>query len=107
LRGAWAKLSEYSSKLGDSPVYYAACCLHPYYKRYCARSWSDKPDWLVKAAEGFRLLYEAYVAPRAVNTRCKDHIRGAINEAIAAVMGIDSDNDKATDEYERWHRLEP
>jgi hypothetical protein len=40
--GAWAKVSEYFSKLDDSPVYYAACCLHPCYKRYCARSWSDK-----------------------------------------------------------------
>jgi hypothetical protein len=106
-RGAWAKVSEYFSKLNDSPVYYAACCLHPYYKRYCARSWSDKPDWLAKAAKGFPLLYGAYVAPRAVNTRCKDRIQGAIDEAIAAVMGIDSDDDEATDEYERWRRLEP
>lgn len=49
----------------------------------------------------------AYVAPQAANTRYKDRIQGAIDEAIAAVMGIDSDDDEATDEYERWRRLEP
>jgi hypothetical protein len=30
-RGAWANVSEYFSELDDSPVYYADCCLHPYY----------------------------------------------------------------------------
>jgi hypothetical protein len=48
------------------------------------------------------------VAPRAANTRYKDRIQGAIDESIAAVVGIGSDDDdEATDEYERWRRLEP
>ena len=40
----WAKLSEYFSKLDDSPAYYAAVVLHPYLKRYCINSWKYKPD---------------------------------------------------------------
>jgi hypothetical protein len=35
LRAAWAKISEYYAKLDDSPAYYAATILHPYYKTYC------------------------------------------------------------------------
>jgi hypothetical protein len=35
LRAAWAKASEYYTKLDDSLAYYAATILHPYYKTYC------------------------------------------------------------------------
>jgi hypothetical protein len=35
LRAAWAKLDAYYTKLDDSPVYFAATCLHPYYQSYC------------------------------------------------------------------------
>ncbi|KAI1532814.1 hypothetical protein PtrSN002B_010493, partial [Pyrenophora tritici-repentis] len=30
-RAAWEKLNDYYSKLDDSPAYFAACALHPYY----------------------------------------------------------------------------
>jgi hypothetical protein len=43
LNAAWRKGNEYYNKLDDSPVYYAAVCLHPYYKYYCENSWADKP----------------------------------------------------------------
>ncbi|KAH8621934.1 hypothetical protein IG631_23329 [Alternaria alternata] len=32
LRAAWHKASDYYNKLDDSPIYYPATCLHPYYK---------------------------------------------------------------------------
>jgi hypothetical protein len=35
LRAAWAKASDYYSKLNDSPACYAATILHLYYKTYC------------------------------------------------------------------------
>ncbi|KAL7771394.1 hypothetical protein CFE70_001337 [Pyrenophora teres f. teres 0-1] len=43
VKAAWAKLNSYYQKLDESPVYYAACCLHPYYRQYCDRAWRDKP----------------------------------------------------------------
>jgi hypothetical protein len=46
LRAAWAKANNYYTKLDDSPAYYAAVCLHPYYKHYCENSWRDKPAWV-------------------------------------------------------------
>jgi hypothetical protein len=38
VRAAWRKANDYYGKLNNSPVYYAACCLHPRYKNYCANS---------------------------------------------------------------------
>ncbi|KAG9381496.1 hypothetical protein A1F94_007150 [Pyrenophora tritici-repentis] len=40
LRAAWNKADAYYNKLDDSPVYYAATCLHPLYKYYCENSWA-------------------------------------------------------------------
>ncbi|PZD22821.1 hypothetical protein A1F96_10805, partial [Pyrenophora tritici-repentis] len=34
LRAAWAKLNAYYTKLDESPAYFAATCLHLYYKNY-------------------------------------------------------------------------
>jgi hypothetical protein len=53
LRAAWLKLNLYYGKLDDSPVYYAACCLHPFYKHHCKRTWRDKPVWLAAADASF------------------------------------------------------
>ncbi|KAI0568622.1 hypothetical protein Alg130_12025, partial [Pyrenophora tritici-repentis] len=44
LRAAWSKANDYYNKLDRSPAYYAATCLHPYYKYYCENSWVDKPE---------------------------------------------------------------
>jgi hypothetical protein len=38
LRAALRKANDYFTKLDDSPAYYAAVCLHPYYKYYCDNS---------------------------------------------------------------------
>jgi hypothetical protein len=46
LRAAWAKASDYDTKLDASPAYYAATILRPYYKPYCELAWADKPTWL-------------------------------------------------------------
>ncbi|EAT76060.2 hypothetical protein SNOG_16572 [Parastagonospora nodorum SN15] len=54
LRNAWVKAEEYYRKLDDSPVYYAATCLHPYYKYYCENSWEHKDGWLRTANAGFQ-----------------------------------------------------
>ncbi|KAI1591535.1 hypothetical protein PtrCC142_011775, partial [Pyrenophora tritici-repentis] len=40
--------------------YYAATCLHPYYKYYCENSWVDKPEWLTSANAGFLQLWQSY-----------------------------------------------
>jgi hypothetical protein len=49
LRAAWAKANDYYTKLDHLPAYYAALCLHPYYKYYCDNSWENKPEWLTAA----------------------------------------------------------
>jgi hypothetical protein len=40
LHAAWAKANEYYTKLDDSPAYYAATILYPYYKYYYDRAWA-------------------------------------------------------------------
>jgi hypothetical protein len=54
LRVAWAKASEYYTKLDDSLAYCAAIILHPYYRAYCDAVWGDKPDWLFANNCNFR-----------------------------------------------------
>ncbi|KAA8616519.1 hypothetical protein PtrV1_09820 [Pyrenophora tritici-repentis] len=56
LRAAWNKADAYYNKLDDSPVYYAATCLHPLYKYYCENSWSEKLEWIEAANKGFQRL---------------------------------------------------
>jgi hypothetical protein len=58
LRAAWAKASDYYSKLNDSPAYYAATILHLYYKTYCDLAWADRPDWLETNNCAFQALWD-------------------------------------------------
>lgn len=60
LKAAWAKINDYYGRLDESPVYFAAVCLHPYYKFYCDRAWSDKPSWLTRSREAFQQLWSSY-----------------------------------------------
>jgi hypothetical protein len=53
LKAAWRKANEYYGKLDQSPAYYTAVCLHPYYKFYCNNSWRDKASWLDTANAHF------------------------------------------------------
>jgi hypothetical protein len=106
-KAAWAKLSNYYQKLDESPVYYAACCLHPYYKRYCDKAWREKPEWLTAAHHGFQQLWGEYQTRRSPPVRRKEPISSAIDDAIAAIMDDNSDDDSNLDEYEKWRQDEP
>lgn len=107
LRAAWAKLNEYSTKIDESVVYYAAVALHPYYKRYCERSWRDKDAWLRTAKQNFQQLWATYKPASSSPERRHERSSTAIDDAIFALVGGDSDSDELTDEYEQWSRLEP
>jgi hypothetical protein len=108
LRAAWAKAGKYYSKLDDSPAYYVASILHPYYKHYLDQVWSDKPDWIAANNSIFCVLWVQYnTLPRAV--RPLEVISNDMDEAINAVISPSSSNDAsaAEDEYTRWMRSEP
>ncbi|KAI0569226.1 Dimer-Tnp-hAT domain-containing protein, partial [Pyrenophora tritici-repentis] len=107
LRAAWAKLNEYYSKLDDSVVYYAAVTLHPYYKRYCERSWRDKSDWLRSSKQNFQQLWATYKPVATSPKHRKARLPNAIDDAIAALADDDSSDNELMDEYELWSRLEP
>ncbi|KAG9382302.1 hypothetical protein A1F94_006223 [Pyrenophora tritici-repentis] len=99
LRAAWSKANDYYNKLDRSPAYYAATCLHPYYKYYCENSWVDKPEWLTSANAGFLQLWQSYKPQRTrplSQTTAKPRHRG-IDDVEAA----------HDDEYERWRTQEP
>ena len=110
LRAAWKKADAYYNKLDDSPIYYAATCLHPLYKYYCENSWSEKLEWIEAANKGFQRLWKSYKklptpvaipAARAARTSDIDDLIGAYtqrNHTVAAPQG---------DEYDRWLNQEP
>ncbi|KAI1569536.1 Dimer-Tnp-hAT domain containing protein [Pyrenophora tritici-repentis] len=108
LCAVWAKISEYYAKLDDSPAYYAATILHPYYKTYCDTVWSDKPEWLVANNRNFRALWQLYSAsprkvrrPKVLTSDMDDAIDGLINPSASI------NNNTDHDEFERWKRSEP
>jgi hypothetical protein len=82
LRAAWAKANNYYAKLDDSPAYYAAVCLHPYYKHYCENSWRDKPAWVESGNSSLQLLWAQY-KPQSLHVACpKARTLGGINNTI-------------------------
>lgn len=108
LRAAWSKANDYYNKLDDSPVYYAAVCLHPYYKYYCDNSWADKPEWLASAAASFNKLWKPY---RPQNQRQRppqpSTSLGGIDDVIGAFVSRNTGETVHNDEYERWKVEEP
>jgi hypothetical protein len=109
LRAAWAKASVYYSKLDDSPAYYTATLLHPYYKTYCEVAWADKPEWLEANNSAFRALWAQYKGservirpPRVVTNDIDDAIDSLIDPKATSSASADD-----LDEYERWKRWEP
>ena len=107
LRAAWAKANTYYSKLDSSPFYYAATILHPYYKRYCDRSWRSKPEWLHANNVAFQQLWQQYKPTNAVQTTPRP-LQSALEDAIAAIADADdSSDDEDIDEFQRWKKLEP
>jgi hypothetical protein len=106
-RAAWLKLKEYYSKLDNSPVYYMACCLHPYYKRYCDKAWNKESTkhWIADNQKAFQQLWAEYKTPRAAVARRREPTSSAIDDAITAIIGDSSDDDDV-DEYEMWRTTE-
>ncbi|KAG9387065.1 Dimer-Tnp-hAT domain containing protein [Pyrenophora tritici-repentis] len=111
LRAAWSKANDYYNKLDRSPAYYAATCLHPYYKYYCENSWVDKPEWLTSANAGFLQLWQSYkpqrTRPPSQTTAKPRH--GGIDDVIGALVRRNKAQVEAAhdDEYERWRTQEP
>lgn len=111
LRAAWAKASDYYTKLNDSPAYYAATILHPYYKTYCDASWADKPGWIDANNSAFQALWAQY----KVTARVVRPIRVVSNDIDDAIDSLMEPPDTPSvhaapidiDEYERWKRCEP
>jgi hypothetical protein len=106
-RAAWEKLNDYYSKLDDLPAYFAACALHPYYRRYCEKAWRDKPEWLAACMANFRALWAEYTTSTPPPKPPKERGNSAINEAISYIISDSEDDDKLTDKYDRWRKLEP
>jgi hypothetical protein len=110
LRAAWAKANNYYAKLDDSPAYYAAVCLHPYYKHYCENSWRDKPAWVELGNSSLQLLWVQY-KPQSLHVACpKARTLGGINDTINALINTELSGKPETDklnELERWRLFEP
>ena len=111
LRAAWEKLNYYYGKLDDSPVYYAAVCLHPFYKNYCQNSWeTDHPDWLTSnEAALFTLWGNTKPTPKTPPQVAKASGRSSIREAIAALAtrGNYPIEDNNLDQLAAWRKHEP
>lgn len=109
LKAAWAKASEYYSKLDLSPAYYAATILHPYYKPYCDTSWSDKPEWLKANNRAFHALWADYKIlphsakrPNVISSDMDDAIDSLIDPSTSVTNNVGE-----LDEFERWKKCEP
>jgi hypothetical protein len=102
LRAAWKKAKSYYNKLDDSPVYYAATCLHPYYKYYCENAWENKTGWLRKADEGFQELWRQYKKTPQAPPLPPLPRTGAIDDVIGAYTARrNTPRADHMDEYER------
>jgi hypothetical protein len=110
LRAAWAKANKYYEKLDDSPAYYAAICLHPYYKYYCDNSWANKPEWLTLANAGFQRLWSTYKPYRRPLSRTTTTpATSGIDDVIGAFVHRSNNyrNEGHDDEFKRWKTQEP
>jgi hypothetical protein len=108
LRAAWHKANDYYLKLDDSPAYYAAVCLHPYYKRYCKNSWADKDGWIENNEAAFRQLWSQYKPATPLVARYRPRRTSNIDDAIDALANHDDDDDDLyLDELEQWRKYEP
>jgi hypothetical protein len=109
LRAAWAKLNAYYTKLDDAPVYFAATCLHPYYKNYCENSCLDKPGWLEANNTGLQRFWALYKPQVQRPSRPRVRSSSGINDVINAVVNSEPYSVvevKDMDELERWRRFE-
>jgi hypothetical protein len=107
IKAAWRKADDYYTKLDDSPAYYAAVCLHPYYKYYCDNSWRTKAGWLNAANAGFQQLWAEYKPPEPPQRRPKASTLSSIYEAINAHVEVSSSDVNSLDEFDCWKKYEP
>jgi hypothetical protein len=108
LNTAWAKLNDYYEKLDDTPIYYTATLLHPYYATYCEKVWVDKPDWLEANNRKFRALWAEYNTPIQRPARPRPRVQlNDMDEAIDSILAPIQVEDDTEDEYNRWKRCEP
>lgn len=107
LRAAWLKANDYYTKLDASPAYYAAVCLHPYYKNYCDVAWEDKVEWLSSVNAAFRQLRAAYKPQRPQQSYTIAPSSNNIDETISAILGRSAGREPPLDEFERWKTQEP
>jgi hypothetical protein len=101
------KANDYYGKLDKSPVYYAACCLHPRYKYYCKNSWVEKEGWIETNEAGLQQLWGKVKPPRAGTTRGRPHKQGDIDDTIDANADYHADEDDYLDELDQWRKYEP
>jgi hypothetical protein len=112
LRAAWQKLDKYYNKLDESPMYYAACCLHPYYKNYCSNSWRDKPDWIYQNEAALQQLWGSYKPAIPQPKRSSAPRTSSLRDSIAALVNAEPNNKDSSDivvmdQLDRWRRFEP
>jgi hypothetical protein len=107
LKAAWVKANSYYLKLDDSPVYYAACCLHPQYKYYCKNSWADQEGWIETNEAALKQLWSKFKPPRASTARARPHKQDDINDTINAIADHHANKDDELDELEQWRKCEP
>lgn len=108
LKAAWAKANDYYEKLDDTPIYYTATLLHPYYSTYCEQVWADKPDWLEANNSAFRALWAEYNTPIVRPRRPQPSVRlYDMDDAIDSILAPVNPEDETEDEYDRWKRCEP
>ena len=88
-------------------MYYAAVCLHPYYKYYCEKSWRDKAGWLEANNSALQLLWAQYKLQVAAISRRREPTLSSIDDAINALGGQDDGGEVNNDEYDNWRKYEP
>jgi hypothetical protein len=89
-------------------VYFAATCLHLYYKNYCENSWRDKPSWLEANNAGLQQLWALYKPQMQRPSRPPVRPSSGINDVINALVnsvpyGVEV---KEMNKLKRWRRFE-
>ena len=107
VRAATYKLADYYAKLDESPYYFIATLLHPYYKTYCDNAWRDKDGWLAAGYAAFQQIWRKY-KPQQPALRRPKAAEASIDDAIDAVVNAELSGDAALDdEYDNWRKYEP
>lgn len=132
VNNAWKKLQEYYARLDDTPIYYAATRLHPFYKNHLDILWKvpeshceyrDGPHpregWLENNQKALLGLWQSYKEKAAVGNgkdgqgivpQKRQHAGSSSRSDFLRAQikaAIDEDNEVQANEYERWRREPP